>query len=263
MNQFVILLVSITVIFTNSIAVAADESNLTVVAGIDFGFKQSSLNVTDKDGPLPYTVNPHYITLIPSITLAYGKIYSSLSYDTPLTESHTTFNGKSNNNEPFYSDRAYLRQEATLTLGYRILPALNIFIGQIRGETKIRQVDYRLVAGPPSAWRPEPKDIGFEATGNFAGFSSSYSFDGKGTLSFSAAYAGLTARKIDTDDKGPIAAKSQPANGYSTSLSWSGPMSDSVFYNVGYRYARYFYNFDELTIEEPIRGWTFGLRKYF
>lgn len=253
--------ITIAVIITSSLVNAAEDSGLTVVPGIDFGFKQSGNYVTANGSPLPYTVSPNYLTLISSIAIAYGKVYVSMSYDTPLTESHTVFNVPDAKPDPMYSDRAYNRNETTLTLGYRLLPALSVFTGYLKGESKIRQVDYKYVSG---VWKPEPKEIAFDGAGYFAGLSTNYSFDSKGTIALSAAYASMEGTQTTLDGlQNPMILKSQSASGYSTSLSWSGPMSESVFYQLGFRYAKYTYNFTNLTIEEPVRGFTFGVRKYF
>jgi hypothetical protein len=138
---------------------------------------------------------------------------------------------------------------------------LSVFAGYIQSETKIRQANYRYVAGK---WEPNPKDIFFEMSGYFSGLSVNHNFDGRGTLSLSAAYAKLAGSQTTSDginDATPM--KTQSASGYSTSLSWSGPMSESVFYQIGYRYARYFYYYSNNTTEEPVRGLTIGIRKYF
>jgi len=244
-----------------AIAIAAEDTGLTVVPGIDFGFKHSTQYIVMNGSPLPYTNNPNYITLIPSLSISYGKLYGAISLDTPITESHTTYNSQSP--QSFYSDRAYLRQETLLTLGYRLIPALSIFTGYMNGETKVRQVDYNYDV-PSTTWKPDPREINFTGTGYFAGLSTNYNFEGKGTIALSAAYANLQGSQTSISGlQGETTVKSQNASGYSTSLSWSGPMSESVFYQIGYRYAKYTYNFSNLTIEEPVRGWTFGLRKYF
>lgn len=252
-----------TAMLINCISIAAEESGLTVVPGIDFGFKQSSLIVTDKNtGPVPYTVSPSYTTLITSLALAYGKFYGSFSYDTPLSASNDTYS-LNKNNPPEYLDKSYFRQESTLTLGYRLIPALNVFAGYIQSETKIRQANYRYDT-VAKKWEPTPRDIFFEMSGYFSGLSANHSFEGKGTLSLSAAYAQLSGSQTTSDGlSAATPMKTQSASGYSTSLSWSGPMSESVFYQIGYRYARYFYYYSDITTEEPVRGLTFGVRKYF
>lgn len=261
MRNFLMVIITLTVTLTSGLANAAEDSGLTVVPGIDFGYKQSSLIVSHKiTGPVPYTVSPTYITLITSLALAYGKFYGSFSYDTPLSESHDTFN-LNKDNPPQYLDKSYSRQESTLTLGYRLIPALSVFAGYIQSETKIRQANYKFTLGK---WEPTPKDIFFEMSGYFGGLSANHSFESKGTLSLSAAYAKLSGSQTTSDGlSDAIPEKTQSASGYSTSLSWSGPMSESVFYQIGYRYARYFYNYANFTTEEPVRGLTFGVRKYF
>ena len=249
-----------TLTFTSGFALAAEDSDFTVVPGIDLAFKQSSLHTVFNGVPEENSLRPSYMTVIPSILLAYGKFYSQLSFDTPLSEYHEILRTQDGSNF-VYKDRSYLRQETTLTLGYRVLPALSFFAGAIRGETKVRAVDTRYNG---STTKVEPNDISFVTRGYFAGLSTSRSFESKGTLALSAAYTTLSGELFQGNHKGEESTfKSNSASGYSTSLSWSGQMSDSVIYQVGYRYAKYFYDFSVIQIVEPVQGVSFGLRKYF
>lgn len=260
MRDLIKLFFLLTFILACEAAIAEEDSDFTVVPGMDLAFKQSSLKTIFNGVPDDNALKPSYMTIIPSILLAYGKLYGALSYDTPVTEYHEIIR-QQNPSDFVYSDRSYFRQETTLTLGYRILPVLSLFTGNIRGETKIRANDVRYNGTTSS---PEPNDISFVTRGYFAGLSTSRSFDGKGTLAFSAAYTALDGEFTRGDQKGKVETfKSQSASGYSTSVSWTGQMSDAVFYQVGYRYARYFYDFGIIKIEEPVQGLTFGLRKYF
>ena len=132
-------------------ALAAEDSSLTVVPSIDYGFKQSSLNFSVNGGPYTSLYKPGYVTFIPSLAVGYGRFYGALSYDTPLTEFHTSSGGDPS--APAYSDYSYSREETTLTLGYRVLPSLNVFGGYTNGETKLRTIDYTYSAG---SWSPAP-----------------------------------------------------------------------------------------------------------
>ena len=260
MRDFIKMFFVTSILLLSSIAIAEEESELTVVPGIDLAFKQSSLNTVMKGQPEEGSLRPVYTTVIPSLLLSYGKFYSALSYDTPLTEYHEVL--KQQKSADFvYSDRSYLRQEATFTLGYRVLPVLSIFGGAIRGETKVRVVDSRYDG---TTVKVEPNDISFVTRGYFLGLSTSRNFEGKGALSLSAAYTLLSGELVRGDFKGVEETfQSNSANGYSTSLSWTGQMSDSVIYQIGYRYAKYYYDFGIIQIVEPVQGLTFGLRKYF
>jgi hypothetical protein len=127
----------------------------------------------------------------------------------------------------------------------------------------MRSVDYQYVAG---ALQPYPGDISFNTNGYFGGVSTSHSFGDKGAVSLSVAYAKMNGT-IDSkfsNVSGTI--QSQNASGYSTNLSWSGPMGESMFYRVGLRYAKYYYQFQSqasMKVEEPVQGLTFGVSKYF
>lgn len=253
--------ISVTAILTGGAVAAAEDSGLTVVPALDFGFKNSSLEISANGGPYTSVYKPNYITLIPSLSMAYGRFYGALSYDTPLTEYHTSSGG--NQAAPSYSDNTYSREETTLTLGYRLLPALNVFGGYISGETKMRSIDYQYVG---TVWQPSPGDNSFDTKGYFAGVSTSHSFGDKGTLSLSAAYAIMDGTLVGNYGNVSGTIKSDDASGYSTGLSWTGPMGESVFYRVGFRYARYSYKFQtqvSLKIQEPVQGLTFGVSKYF
>jgi len=263
MGNFIRLYFAVAVVLLSGLAIAAeDDSELTVVPGIDLAFKQSSLNLILKGVAQDNAIKPNYTTIIPSLLVAHGKLYGMLSYDTPLTEYHETIR-EQKVGEFQYSDRSYLRQESTVTMGYRVLPVLGLFAGFIKGETYIRANDVKY-NGTTST--PEPNDISFVMRGYFTGLSSSRSFEGKGTLAISAAYTKLDGVFTRGDQKGNVETfYSQSASGYSTSLSWTGQMNGSMFYQVGLRYSRYLYDFGVgiLQIDEPVKGLSFGVRNYF
>ena len=260
MRNIATALVAVTALLTSAVVVAAKDASLTIVPSLDFGFKQSNLKLSEDGAPFRSAFNPSYLTLIPTLVVAGGQFYAALSYDTPLTEYNTATVGDGVNS-PAYTDHRYTRQETTLNLGYRLLPALSIFAGYLDGETQVHYIEY---TGNPLT--PDPSFDIFKSEGYFAGVTTSRSFDGRGTLTLSAAYALLDASYVFMSPAESASIKSQDASGYSTSLSWTGPMGDSVFYRIGYRYARYIYKFkneDSFKIEEPVRGLTFGVSKYF
>lgn len=260
MRDFIKIFILATFILTCGAAVAEEGSDFIVVPGIDLAFKQSSLNVVLKNGTANENLRPSYITIIPSVLMAYGKLYAALSYDTPLTEHHE-ISTKKEGGDYLFEDRSYLREEATLTLGYRVLPALSLFTGYIRGESKLR---FHKLKYNGTTTTPEASDVYFTTRGYFAGLSTSRNFEGKGTLALSAAYTSLNGTFTDSSSKGRVeSSNSLSASGYSTGVSWSGELSDSFFYQVGYRYAKYYYDFVTTQIEEPVKGLTFGIRKYF
>lgn len=268
MRDFAKILITVAAMSTSGVVVAAEGSGLTVVPALDFGFKQSSMNISANGSPYTSAYKPSYITLIPSLSMAYGQFYGALSYDTPLTEYHTSSSAAGSSasypSGTAYSDNAYSRQETTLTLGYRVLPALNVFAGHIKGVTQMRSIDYQY--GGTTILQPYPGELSFNTQGYFAGVSTSHSYGDKGTIALSVAYAWMEGTLDSKYANVAGSVKSQDASGYSTSLSWIGPMVDSVFYHVGIRYARYYYKFQtqaSMKIEEPVQGLTFGVSKYF
>jgi len=260
MRNFARMFILVAATLTNGVVVAAEDAGLTVAPAIDFGFKQSSMNISANGSPYTSAYKPSYITLIPSLSMTYGQFYGAVSYDTPLTEYHTSY-GTSSATGIAYSDNTYSRQETTVALGYRLLPALSVFGGYLNGKSKMRSVDY---SGVPL--QPYPGDISFNTNGYFAGVSTSHSYGDKGAIALSVAYAQMNGT-IDSkfsNVSGTI--QSQNASGYSTNLSWSGPMGNSMFYRVGLRYAKYYYQFQSqasMKVEEPVQGLTFGVSKYF
>jgi hypothetical protein len=267
MRDIASVFVLVTSILSSGVVVAADNSGLTVVPTLDFGFKQSSMNFSANGSSYISAYKPSYVTLIPSLTMAYGQFYGAVSYDTPLTEYHTSSStagpSASTPTGIAYSDNIYSRQETTFTLGYRVLPALNVFAGHIKGVTRMRNIDYQYSGGN---LYPYPGDDTFNTQGYFAGVSTSHNFAEKGTLALSFAYASMDGILESKYANVTGSVKSQDASGYSTSLSWTGPLGDSFFYRVGFRYAIYTYKFQtqaSMKIQEPVQGLTFGVSKYF
>src|SRR5712692_7609382 len=87
------------------------ESDVTVVSGLDFGFKDMRLDFTSATNKF----NPSFVTINPNIGLGYKSLYASLSYDKSIrADPDTGLIGSTG----FVTD--YSRTDSTFTLGYRL-----------------------------------------------------------------------------------------------------------------------------------------------
>jgi hypothetical protein len=247
-----------------SATVSAEDWNLTVAPSLDFAFKRSSYEFSGSASGA-FEAEPAYTSLIPSIAIGYGPIYGVLSYDTQMGLWQSTESGGGT-----FQTNTYDRSEASLTLGYRVLRTVNVFVGYVSGNSNQTQVIY---SGSPVT--PDPISYKFHEEGAYLGISYGHQFGDKGTLSMSAAYGKMDGR-LELDSTGLVATFDSSAPGFSASLGWSGPLTGSMVYRVGLKYTQY--NFDISTatvgpivvpltnpieIKESIMSFSMGIANYF
>ena len=218
----------------------AAESNVTIVSGLDFGFKTLRLD-TGRGGDV---FRPSFVTINPSIVLGYRSFYAGLSYD------------KSVSADPEIGAAAvtdYSRTDSTFTLGYRLNQSFNLFAGYTEGANKFNTTVFGggLIA------------IDYTEKGPFAGVAYTKTFGDKGSLGMSIGYA-----KLDGDLKltiypnvGVFSAKGD-TTGLSYGLTWSGPLTGSLSYRVGVKAIRYEMK-DPVDLTERYTNFFFGIMNYF
>jgi len=108
----------------------AAEDNVTVVGGLDFGFKDMRLDFASADD----VFNPSFVTINPSIVLGYKSFYAGLSYDKSISADPAT-GLEPASNSGFVTD--YSRTDSTFTLGYRLNQSFSVFAGHTNGASKI------------------------------------------------------------------------------------------------------------------------------
>jgi hypothetical protein len=218
-----------------SCTAGAAKKGLTVVPAIDLGFKNNSYTVPAVDVDLKFKSS--FNTLVPSLTLAYGPMYASMNYDFTVTDSEKYITGTAANSG--FSSIGYSRKDASLTLGYRPHPAVNIFGGYTQGKGTMLYTGFDNTGTPSAATRI------FNEDGFYVGAGFSHAFSDKGVLSLSAAYGslnGLLAAATETDSS-EIDSK---APGYSLNLGWVQATTSSLSYRVGVKYTTYEFEGREL-----------------
>ena len=219
------------VLLTGMLAVVcpatADESALTVVPAIDLAFKNNSYSIPTQ---IDLKLKASFTTLVPSLTVAYGRMYGSVNYDFTVADSEKYAYG--NAAEPGFATIRHSRRDASAVFGYRLISSLNLFAGYTLGKgTSLLSAQDG--AGATSALTGVYNEKGF-----FAGASYSHSFLEKSAIHASAAYGSLDGLlTINTETNSSEITSRAP--GYSLNLSWSHAASNTLSYRAGIKYASY------------------------
>jgi len=242
----------------------AEDWSLTVAPSVDIAFKRSSYKFSGAAAGAIST-DPSYTSLAPSIAIGYGPIYWVMSYDTQ-TGLYQTSDGGSGG----FQTNTYDRSEASMTVGYRVLRNLNVFLGYVSGNSTQTEVMYTGVL-----LTPDPTTYKFHEQGAYLGGSYSMQFGDRGALLVSAAYGKMNGR-LDLFSTGLPALFDSSAPGYSVGLSWSGPLTGSMVYRAGFKYTQYNFNIETaqigpviipltnpIDIKEEIMAFTIGVANYF
>lgn len=210
-----------------STTVAAEERSLTIVPALDLAFKNNRYSLPS-NGP-DFVFKSAFTTLVPSVTFAYGAFYTSVNYDFTIADTKRFIVGS--NSSPDLSIVEYGRRDATITLGYRLFPTVNIFTGYTEGKGTM------LISSSDSI-SPSYATRIYNENGFYVGASYNHAFTDRGSLNFSAAYGSLDgiltlANEIGVED---IISK---APGYSINLAWNQAVSKTLSYRIGVKYTSY------------------------
>ena len=104
---------------------------MTVVGGLDFGFKKLRLDTGSGAG----VFNPSFVTINPNIVLGYSSFYASLSYDKSVS-ADPEIGQLAGSTIATVTD--YSRTDSTFTLGYRLNQSFNLFAGYTEGANKFK-----------------------------------------------------------------------------------------------------------------------------
>lgn len=229
----------------------AAESDITVVGGMDFGFKQLRLDTGDGRD----TFSPFFVTISPNIVLSYKSFYAGLSYDKSIS-SDPEIGQEPSGVGPTATTLDFARTDSTFTLGYRLNQSFNAFTGYTKGANEFTETRATIVLFVT--------EIDYSTEGPFAGVAYSKSFGNKGTLGLSVAYAKLDAELTFTFR--PSAGGSTDVEGDVTGLSYgltlSGPLTESLGYRIGIKATRYEMD-DPGDITERYTNIFIGIVNYF
>lgn len=227
----------------------AADNELTVVGGVDFGFKRLHLDL-DRTRT---TFSPSFVTINPNVVLGYGSFYGSVSYDKSVS-ADPGIGAQFSAGSPTATMLDYSRTDSTFTLGYRLLQSLSVFAGHTKGDNHFTETSFgnTLIV----------TDISYKEAGPFAGFAYNHAF-GNGTLGLSVGYAKLDGDlRIVSNPGGATTTVSGDTTGLSYGLTWSGPLTGSLGYRVGLKATEY--NMKEKgEINERYKSIFIGISNYF
>jgi len=220
--------------FFGALAIAcpaqADDRSWTVVPAIDVAFKNNSYSFPTQ---IDVRLKSSFTTLVPSLTLAYGRFYGSVNYDFTIADSEKYLTGTAA--DPEFTAVNYNRRDASATLGYRVFAGLNLFAGYTLGKGTL------LLSGNDGAGAAYATTRVYNEKGFFAGASYSHSFSEKGALNASAAYGSLDGLLTASSEADSIEILSK-APGYSLNLAWIQAASKTLSYRIGVKYTSYTFN---------------------
>jgi hypothetical protein len=215
----------------------AADNQLLVVGGVDFASNSGGLS--SNGGDLSTLVS----TISPSVTLAHGNFYSSLTVEQTLGSKTAVL---MDNGYPQIVSAE--RQGYDLTLGYRLSDSVSIFTGWQKNDIN------GLVTGmheenSTDGYQPAVMHVDYATNGPYVGAAWSHGFGKKGTLGLTAGYAVLSyadneTRSTASPTVSPPAIitnfnASGSTRGFSYGVSWTGDLTGSLAYRVGVKGIRY------------------------
>lgn len=247
-------------LFTTGLGSAhAADSDVVIVGGMDLGFKQLELDFDTSDSAF----SPSFVTVNPNLGFSYGSFYASLSYDKSISAESTSDEDNVLGISGTKTD--YARTDSTFTLGWRITESLSLFAGYLQGVSKINVTGARLVdPGPPPIFVVGVRDIEFKETGPFAGVGYGKNLGNLGTLAVSIGYADLDGElSVDSHPAGAGDFQVEgDTEGFSYGLTWSGILTGSLGYRVGFKATRYETK-DLNNLTESYSSIYLGIMNYF
>jgi hypothetical protein len=228
--------------------VQAADNDMTIVGGLDFGFKRLHLDT----GAGGNVFNPSFTTIIPNVAFGYKSLYGILSYDKSLSADKQTTDAAG---VPTATTLDFSRTDSTATLGYRLGNSFSVFGGYTKGVNEFSQtsaVVFLIVT-----------NITYAEAGPFVGVSYTQTFGNKGSLGLSVAYAQLNSElKTVTHPSGASSDTKGDNTGLSYGLTWSGTLTGSLGYRIGVKGIQY--KMDEpAKITERYTNFFVGIANYF
>jgi hypothetical protein len=217
-------------------AVAQDK--LAFSAAVDLNYKElmySTVFVNTSTGVA--TVNefePKLWTLNFSPSLAWHGFFLTVGLERSLGEGSTS--GQTSGG---YQDRRYSREENSITAGYDVWRGITLFAGYLDNKTTTNTTQIQNNVTTLSTTELAEK-------GPYYGVGYSYRFAGGGSIAASIA--------VTRADGSSTTRSSNPQNsnqgngdveGTSYGLSWSAPLTGSLFYRLGVKATRYDFTFTD------------------
>ncbi|MBI3899852.1 MAG: hypothetical protein HY308_16370 [Gammaproteobacteria bacterium] len=229
--------------------VQADDGDVTVVGGVDVGFKDFSLEINRNLS----SYSPSFVTINPTLVLGYKSFYTSLSYDKSITADTGSSTAQSGD-RTLANTTEFARVDSTFTVGYRLSP-FNFFFGYTDGTSKFTETTFDSVFIVATTEYTE--------TGPFGGMTYTKMFSDTGNLVLSIAYAQLEGNlEIFTRPSGSFFRANGDSTGLSYGLTWTGPLTGSLGYRVGFKITEYEMT-EPVGIIEKYTNFFIGIANYF
>jgi hypothetical protein len=216
---------------------AAAQDQLAFSTAVDLNYKQlllSSLFVNQTTGVA--TVNefrPKLWTLNFSPSLAWHGLFLTLGLERSLGEGST-----SSQTSGGYQDRRYSREENNLTAGYDVWRGITVFAGYLDNKTTTNTTQVQGSTATLST-----NDL--TEKGPYYGLAYAYRFASGASLaaSIAATRADGTSTTVNSSNTGTSGSGDVRGNSYG--LSWSAPLTGSLFYRLGLKATRYDFKFTD------------------
>jgi hypothetical protein len=249
-------------------ACAGAQQELSFSTSVDLNYKRLSLQATQAvAGPIGSVTNtfqPTLWTLNVSPSLAWRGFFLSLGLERSLGESSTAdYQAFSST----WSDRRYSREENNLTLGYNVWAGLSVFAGYLENSTIMNFTNYSVGASGLQNYGQTT----YTEKGPYYGLGYSHRFASGGAVAVNYAY--LKGRgTYETKQPVSVAFPLQEFNGDVTGsgfgLSWTAPLTGSLYYRLGYKGNRYTFDFTDQnglarTTKQSYDSLYLGIATYF
>jgi hypothetical protein len=258
-----ILAVILTSFFLMGVARAADNQ-LLVVGSLDFDVKSGGVAAGSGSNGVDFSTL--VTTMDPSVTVAYGDFYSTLSVEETLGSRPSSFF------DGYYPQTLFLSREGyDLTFGYRLMKSVLAFCGWQNNSLLALVVGTQDVGGTTNP-QASVMNANFNSDGPYIGTSWSHSFGKKGTLALTLAYAQLATvdsetRIVANDPNSPYSFyATSTTRGFSYGATWTGDLTGSLAYRVGVKGIRYQGDPTSINTNGVIDQYTavfFGISNYF
>lgn len=224
---------------------AAAQESVAFSAAVDLSYKQ--LRLEEVAGPdIVNVFNPGLWMVSISPSVAYRGFFASAGFERSLGEASTAGHYAAG-----FETRTWRREENNLSVGYNVWRGLSVFAGKLRNHTVAVIHPFR--------------EYTYTEDGPYYGIGYSHRFPGGGALSASVASTradgSLRETRFVTERLGDV-------TGESYSLSWSAPLTGSMFYRIGYKANRYEFEFTDpffgqRTTKQAFDAFVLGVANYF
>ena len=239
-------------------ACAGAQEGLAFSTAVDLNYKrllQTSVTSPTVPGGLTQVneFTPTLWTLSVSPSLAYRGFFLAVAVERSLSEGTTA---GQNSTLTSWLDRRYTRDENSATLGYNFWRGFSAFAGYLHNSTKTKFTNTALTgSGVTSVGRSK-----FEEDAPYFGLGYSHRFGTGGTAAASFALTSGDATLDQTTITAGSGATTRTFSqgdlkGTSYGLSWSAPLTGSLYYRLGYKGTRYdFQAVDNLGIQRKTKN---------